>query len=62
MVHFNKKFSTGILHTHFQYTNLSNGAYESSDINLLHLAPQNNATLVISARFTDTKACNKDKF
>ncbi len=62
MVNFNKKFSTGILHACFQYTNLDNGTYKSTDINLFHLSPQNNAALVIAACFADTNTHNKDKF
>ena len=60
--YFDKKFSTGILHACFQYTDLNNGAYKLTDIKLLHLTPQNDATLVIAVHFADTNACNEDKF
>jgi hypothetical protein len=33
-----------------------------TDIKLLHLTPQNDATLVIAVHFADTNACNEDKF
>ena len=63
MIHFDKKFSTGILNAQFQYTDLDGAAtYESTEINIFHFAPQSNASLVNAARICDANARNEVEF
>ena len=60
MTHFSKHFTIGVLNAHFQYTPLGGNNYDSTDINLLHFAPQNDIELVSKAIQGDANACNEE--
>jgi hypothetical protein len=62
IAHFDKIFSTGILNARFQYTILDGAAaYTSTDINIFHLGPQSDASLVNAARICNVNARNEIK-
>ena len=50
----------GILNARFQYTQLGDNNYKSTDINLFHFAPQSDTDLVSKAIQGDAYAQNKE--